>query len=246
MSQRFTTRAQRVILLAQEESRRLHHDYVGPEHLLLGILALGEGVAAQVLANMGADSRRMRLEIEDIAGTGEAVLQGEIPFTPRAKKTLELTVEESQHFGHFYVGTEHLLLGLIREEEGAAARVLRNSKVGLEAVRAEILNLLGGDRREPLPCAAEPSESTDLGRQLLAISKTPEVRGILLAPGSGDAPTIIILLKEGATPDSAYLSLAPVLPASDRLRFKEPGKTPVAWSNGDWKEDTEFGPTLTF
>ena len=115
---RFTERAQRVILLAQEESKRLHHDYVGTEHVLLGLIALGEGGAVQFLANLGVDLRRMRSEIEDIIGTGENImLLGEIPFTPRAKKVLEYAVEEAQNMGHSYVGTEYLLLGLIREEE---------------------------------------------------------------------------------------------------------------------------------
>ncbi|MFA6315937.1 MAG: ATP-dependent Clp protease ATP-binding subunit [Elusimicrobiota bacterium] len=144
MSNRFTERAQRVILIAQEEAKRLNHDYVGTEHILLGLIALGEGVAAQVLANLGVDLRRVRAEIEKIVGTGDNVmLLGEIPFTPRAKKVLEYAVEEAQHMGHSYVGTEHLLLGLIREEEGVAARVLENLGLRLEVVREEVLNLLG-------------------------------------------------------------------------------------------------------
>lgn len=144
MSNRFTERAQRVILIAQEEAKRLNHDYVGTEHILLGLIALGEGVAAQVLANLGVDLRRVRAEIEKIVGTGDNVmLLGEIPFTPRAKKVLEYAVEEAQHMGHSYVGTEHLLLGLIREEEGVAARVLENLGLRLDVVREEVLNLLG-------------------------------------------------------------------------------------------------------
>ena len=246
MGQRFTERAQRVILLAQEEGKRLHNDYVGTEHVLLALIALGQGVAAQVLTNLGADVRRARIEIEKIIGTGEsAMLLGEMPFTPRAKKVLEYAVEEAQYMGHSYVGTEHLLVGLIREEEGVAARVLEDSGLRLDLVRAEVLNLLGGSL-EPFPRKPEPPQSTYLGQQLLVISMAPEVRGILLAPGSSDAPTIIILLKEGTTPDAAYMSLASVLPAVDRLRFKEPGKAPVSWSNGEWKEDAEFGAVLTF
>src|SRR5690242_12603130 len=144
MSNRFTERAQRVILIAQEEAKRLNHDYVGTEHILLGLIALGEGVAAQVLANLGVDLRRVRSEIEKIVGTGgNVMLLGEIPFTPRAKKVLEYAVEEAQHMGHSYVGTEHLLLGLIREEEGVAARVLENLGLRLDVVREEVLNLLG-------------------------------------------------------------------------------------------------------
>ena len=149
MSNRFTERAQRVILIAQEEAKRLNHDYVGTEHILLGLIALGEGVAAQVLANLGVDLRRVRSEIEKIVGTGDNVmLLGEIPFTPRAKKVLEYAVEEAQHMGHSYVGTEHLLLGLIREEEGVAARVLENLGLRLDVVREEVLNLLGEGQQQ--------------------------------------------------------------------------------------------------
>ncbi|MFH1619979.1 MAG: ATP-dependent Clp protease ATP-binding subunit [bacterium] len=151
MSTRFTERAQRVILIAQEEAKRLNHDYVGTEHILLGLIALGEGVAAQVLANLGIDLRRVRVEIEKIVGTGDnMMLLGEIPFTPRAKKVLEYAVEEAQHMGHSYIGTEHILLGLIREEEGVAARVLENLGLKLDVVREEVLNLLGeGEVQKP-------------------------------------------------------------------------------------------------
>ncbi|OVE76138.1 NDP-hexose 4-ketoreductase, partial [bacterium F11] len=165
MSNRFTERAQRVILIAQEEAKRLNHDYVGTEHLLLGLIALGEGVAAQVLANLGVDLRRVRTEIEKIVGTGDNVmLLGEIPFTPRAKKVLELAVEEAQNMGHNYVGTEHLLLGLIREEEGVAARVLENLGVRLDVVREEVISLLG----EGQPHSTSQHTSTQKSK-----SKTP-------------------------------------------------------------------------
>src|SRR5579864_2407111 len=154
MSNRFTERAQRVILIAQEEAKRLNHDYVGTEHILLGLIALGEGVAAQVLANLGVDLRRVRAEIEKIVGTGDNVmLLGEIPFTPRAKKVLELAVEEAQNMGHSHVGTEHLLLGLIREEEGVAAQVLENLGVRLDIVREEVISLLGEGQPGPAPAA---------------------------------------------------------------------------------------------
>src|SRR5215468_2498377 len=180
MSNRFTERAQRVILIAQEEAKRLNHDYVGTEHILLGLIALGEGVAAQVLANLGVDLRRVRAEIEKIVGTGDNVmLLGEIPFTPRAKKVLELAVEEAQNMGHNYVGTEHLLLGLIREEEGVAARVLENLGVRLDVVREEVISLLG----EGQPHTAQQSTQTtpksksktptldEFGRDLTVLAK---------------------------------------------------------------------------
>jgi len=144
MGTRFTDRAQRVILIAQEEAKRLNHDYVGTEHILLGLIALSEGVASQVFQNLGIDLRKVRAEIEKIVGTGDnMMLLGEIPFTPRAKKVLEYAVEEAQHMSHSYIGTEHILLGLIREEEGVAARVLENLGLKLETVREEVLNILG-------------------------------------------------------------------------------------------------------
>ena len=181
MSNRFTERAQRVILIAQEEAKRLNHDYVGTEHILLGLIALGEGVAAQVLANLGVDLRRVRSEIEKIVGTGDNVmLLGEIPFTPRAKKVLEYAVEEAQHMGHSYVGTEHLLLGLIREEEGVAARVLENLGLRLDVVREEVLNLLGegqtphvGQQQPATPTRTKSKTPTldEFGRDLTVMAR---------------------------------------------------------------------------
>ncbi|MEW6041099.1 MAG: ATP-dependent Clp protease ATP-binding subunit [Elusimicrobiota bacterium] len=150
MATRFTERAQRVILIAQEEAKRLNHDYVGTEHILLGLIALGEGVASQVLLNLGVDLRKVRAEIEKIVGMGDnMMLLGEIPFTPRAKKVLEYAVEEAQKMGHSYIGTEHILMGLIREEEGVAARVLENLGLKLETVREEVLSLLGEVDQQP-------------------------------------------------------------------------------------------------
>ncbi|OGS22635.1 MAG: hypothetical protein A2252_03385 [Elusimicrobia bacterium RIFOXYA2_FULL_39_19] len=141
---RFTERAQKVILIAQEEAKRLNHDYVGTEHILLGLVALGEGVAAQVLSNLGVDLRKLRNEVEKVVGTGDNImLLGEIPFSPRAKKVLELAVDEAGTMGHYYVGTEHLLLGLLKEEEGIAARVLENLNVKIDDVKEEVIGLLG-------------------------------------------------------------------------------------------------------
>ncbi|MEW6040126.1 MAG: ATP-dependent Clp protease ATP-binding subunit [Elusimicrobiota bacterium] len=153
---RFTERAQKIILIAQEEAKRLNHDYVGTEHLLLGLVAIGEGVAAQVLLNMGIDLRKLRNEIEKMVGTGDNVmLLGEIPFSPRAKKVLELAVEEASTLGHYYVGTEHLLLGLLREEEGIAARILENINIRLADVKEEIVGLLGEPNKPLHPVHAQ-------------------------------------------------------------------------------------------
>ena len=186
MSNRFTERAQRVILIAQEEAKRLNHDYVGTEHILLGLIALGEGVSAQVLSNLGIDLRRVRTEIEKIVGTGDNVmLLGEIPFTPRAKKVLELAVEEAQNMAHNYVGTEHLLLGLIREEEGVAARVLENLGCRLDVVREEVISLLGEAPRlhTPTPARTATKSKTptldEFGRDLTRMARESKLDPVI-------------------------------------------------------------------
>ncbi|GAH83160.1 unnamed protein product, partial [marine sediment metagenome] len=133
MFNRFTERARRVILLAREEAKRLDHDYLGTEHILLGLIREGEGVGATALQNLGLDLARVRQEAEKAVGRGGgALFLGQIPFTPRAKKVLELAVTEARNLGHNYIGTEHLLLGLIREGEGVAAQILTNLGADLE------------------------------------------------------------------------------------------------------------------
>lgn len=125
MQDKFTERVRKVMYLAREEAARLHHDYIGTEHLLLGILREGEGIAATVLNNLGLDLDAIGQAVESmVSASGGTLTIGEIPFTPRAKRVLELSVDEARQLGHNYVGTEHLLLGLIREGEGVAARVL--------------------------------------------------------------------------------------------------------------------------
>src|SRR5438552_4264302 len=145
MHDKFTERVRKVIDLAREEAARLQHDYIGTEHLLLGVIREGEGIAATVLNNLGLDLERIRQEVENMVGAaGGTMTIGEIPFTPRAKRVLELAVEEARSLGHNYVGTEHLLLGLIREGEGVAAKVLLELGVDRKRVREETLKLLGG------------------------------------------------------------------------------------------------------
>ncbi|MFA5411528.1 MAG: ATP-dependent Clp protease ATP-binding subunit [Candidatus Omnitrophota bacterium] len=144
MFNRFTERARKVIILAKEEARRFNHDYIGTEHLLLGLIREGEGVAAAVLQKVGLSLENIRLEIEKLVQPGPTTqIIGDIPFTPRAKKVLELAAEEARALGHNYIGTEHLLLGLIREGEGVASQVLLNSGLDLERVRNEVMELLG-------------------------------------------------------------------------------------------------------
>ena len=144
MFNRFTERARKVIVLAKEEAKRFNHDYIGTEHLLLGLIREGEGVAAAVLQKLGLDLESIRIEVEKVVQPGpQTQVMGDIPFTPRSKKALELSAEEARALGHNYIGTEHLLLGLIREGEGVAYRVFLNMGVDLEKVRNEIMELLG-------------------------------------------------------------------------------------------------------
>jgi ATP-dependent Clp protease ATP-binding subunit ClpC len=144
MFNRFTERARKVILLAKEEAKRFNHDYIGTEHILLGLVREGEGVAAAVLASFGLTSDKIRIEVEKLVQPGPTtVISGDLPFTPKAKKVMELATEEARALGHNYIGTEHLLLGLIREGEGVASQVLMNLGLELERVREEVMNLLG-------------------------------------------------------------------------------------------------------
>ena len=143
MFERFTEKAIKVIMLAQEEARRLGHNFVGTEQILLGLIGEGTGVAAKVLKSMGVNLKDARVEVEKIIGRGSGFVAVEIPFTPRAKRVLELSLEEARQLGHNYIGTEHLLLGLIREGEGVAARVLENLGVDLAKVRTQVIRLLG-------------------------------------------------------------------------------------------------------
>src|SRR5207253_3108341 len=146
MYERFTDRARKVMQLANQEAQRFNHEYIGTEHILLGLVKEGSGVAANVLKNLDIDLRKIRLEVEKIVQHGpggEQVVMGRLPHTPRAKKVIEYSIEEARNLNHNYVGTEHLLLGLLREQEGVAAQVLVNLGLKLEDVREEVLNLLG-------------------------------------------------------------------------------------------------------
>jgi ATP-dependent Clp protease ATP-binding subunit ClpC len=144
MFERFTDRARRVIVLAQEEARMLCHGYIGTEHILLGLIHEGEGVAARALVSLGISLDAVRQQVEEIIGQGEQAPSGHIPFTPRAKKVLELSRREAEQLGHNYIGTEHILLGLIREADGVAAQVLVKLGADLNRVRQQVIQLLHG------------------------------------------------------------------------------------------------------
>ena len=182
MFERFTERARRVIILAQEEAKRLNHSAVGTEHLLLGIIREGEGVASKVLESLNINPERVRAEIESAIGRGERTPYEEVPLTPRAKKVLELALDEARRLGHNYIGTEHLLLGLIREGEGVAARVLEAMGADLERVRSQVVSLLGEEGTASSPKQAE--QDADPGR----VRPRPEQVGPGEQAGPGDRP----------------------------------------------------------
>jgi len=174
MFERFTDRARKVMALANQEAQRFNHEYIGTEHILLGLVKEGSGVGANVLKNLDVDLRKVRLEVEKLVKAGpEMVTMGKLPQTPRAKKVIEYAIEEARNLNHNYVGTEHLLLGLLREHDGVAAQVLMNLGLKLEEVREEVLNLLGagGESEGDAALAGGPaSEGSARGK---GKSKTP-------------------------------------------------------------------------
>ncbi|MEI6621514.1 MAG: ATP-dependent Clp protease ATP-binding subunit [Actinomycetes bacterium] len=160
MFERFTDRARRVVVLAQEEARMLNHNYIGTEHILLGLIHEGEGVAAKSLESMNISLEAVRHQVEEIIGQGQQAPSGHIPFTPRAKKVLELSLREALQLGHNYIGTEHILLGLIREGEGVAAQVLVKLGADLNRVRQQVIQLLSGYQGKEPAAAGGPAEGT--------------------------------------------------------------------------------------
>jgi ATP-dependent Clp protease ATP-binding subunit ClpC len=173
MFERFTDRARRVIVLAQDEARMLNHNYIGTEHLLLGLIHEGDGFAAKALESLGISLDVIREQVEGIIGRGEqAPWSGHIPFTPRAKKVLEFSLREALQLGHTYIGTEHILLGLIREGQGVAAQVLVGLGVDLDRARERVIQLLTGraGRAGRVAVAAVPGAGSDLRDRLADIA----------------------------------------------------------------------------
>lgn len=194
MFERFTHRARRVIILAQEEAKRLSHSAVGPEHILLGIIREGQGVASRALESLSINPHQVRVQIEDAIGRGERAPHEELIFTRQATKLLELALDEARWLGHNYIGTEHLLLGLIRESDGVAARVLKAKGADADRVRAQVVWLLG----ETLATADDPrlaaqfaladellANETGLDTHWHALKSALEVN----APPGSDLPT---------------------------------------------------------
>src|SRR3989454_613292 len=190
----FTDRVRKVLQMAREEAARLHHEYVGTEHILLGLIREGEGVAAAVLTNLNVDLEEIQQKIEETVKKGKAAAAAgpDLPYTSRAKKVLELAMSEARELNHSYVGTEHLLLGLLREEKGIAAQVLTDAGVNLEQARAETLRLLGSEMPSgPAPSGAGAQPASPKSEKK---SKTPALDHFCrdltqLAPGGALNPT---------------------------------------------------------
>ncbi len=205
MFERFTDRARRVVVLAQEEARILNHNYIGTEHILLGLIHEGEGVAAKALESLGISLEAVRQQVEEIIGQGQQAPSGHIPFTPRAKKVLELSLREALQLGHNYIGTEHILLGLIHEGEGVAAQVLVRLGAELDRVRQQVVELVNAqegesetsrpflaprvlERSEVLKTLRMISARLEAIEQHLGIAKQPDgTQGETPAKGGGPA-----------------------------------------------------------
>jgi ATP-dependent Clp protease ATP-binding subunit ClpA len=193
MFERFTDRARRVVVLAQEEARMLNHNYIGTEHILLGLIHEGEGVAAKALESLGISLEAVRQQVEEIIGQGQQAPSGHIPFTPRAKKVLELSLREALQLGHNYIGTEHILLGLIREGEGVAAQVLVKLGADLNRVRQQVIQLLHGRRGE------EP-EGADVARRERGL-----LSGVVARVNAIDSRLSAVEQRVGTGPDTGDL-----------------------------------------
>jgi len=206
MFDRFTDRARKVMGLARQEAQRFNHEYIGTEHILLGLIQEGSGVAANVLRNLDVDPDKIRREVETIVSSGPPmVTMGQLPFTPRAKKVLELSVEEATSLGHNYIGTEHLLLGLIRENEGVAAQVLMNLGLKLEDVREEILELLGAEivSDSPSEKSAKKSKTPALdafGRDLTELAREAKLDPVIGRSDEIERVTMILARRTKNNP----------------------------------------------
>ncbi len=182
MFERFTEVSRQVVVLAQDEARALDHNYIGTEHILLGLLREEEGLAARVLAGLDITLEEVRAQVLRIVGPGDEPATGQIPFTPRAKKVLELALREALALGHSYIGTEHILLGLVRENQGVAARILLDFDADAEKIRNEVLRMLSGPgHRPPGPGSLDPASyrvEAQVGRPDLPAGPEPGYWGV--------------------------------------------------------------------
>ena len=215
MFERFTDRARRVVVLAEEEATRLHHGEIGTEHLLLGLIDEREGVAATALESLGISLEAVRRQVEEIIGQGGSSPSGHLPFTPRAKKVLELSLREALQLGHNYIGTEHILLGLIREGEGVAAQVLVNAGADLSRVRRQVGQLLADVARRQRPSiglrpATGPTDRARGGRPRVGpgahhgrAARRAAGGGAPIVPRSEDSPRAHVDAAPGGAPRAA-------------------------------------------
>lgn len=196
MFERFTDRARRVLTFAQEEARQLNHSFIGTEHILLGVIREGDGVGAKALQSLGISLQAVRDKVEETIGTAGTVPSGSPPFTPRAKKVLELSLREALQLNHSYIGTEHILLGLVREGEGVAATVLVSLGADLPRIRQEVNDLLSGGPGAPAvrragairgqQTDASPQEEPRCPRCSAAVGRAARFRTIIVPPGEGN------------------------------------------------------------
>jgi ATP-dependent Clp protease ATP-binding subunit ClpC len=180
--ERFTDRARRVVVLAQQEARMLNHDYIGTEHILLGLIHEGEGVAYKALRSLNISLETVRPQVEEIIGRGQAAPAGHIPFTPRAKKVLELSLREALQLGHTYIGTEHILLGLIREGEGVAAQVLEKLGADLDRVRNAVIELVTGSAGVEAAATGGTAEASALMSEVAPTESPPSAESFPTCP----------------------------------------------------------------
>jgi ATP-dependent Clp protease ATP-binding subunit ClpA len=238
MFERFTDRARRVVVLAQEEARMLDHNYIGTEHLLLGLIHEGEGVAAKALEAMGISLDAVRQQVEEIIGRGQQAPSGHIPFTPRAKRVLELSLRESGQLGHNYIGTEHILLGLIREGEGVAAQVLVKLGADLNRVRQMVIQLLDahGAEGRPKPRGTRAGVIEDVLARLDSMDGrlTAIERWVGMGPDVRDLDQEIAQLrrdKEAAIESQDFEAAAAIRDAEVRLLADKAGRE-KNWAGG--------------
>jgi ATP-dependent Clp protease ATP-binding subunit ClpA len=197
---KFTDRARKAMTLAQDEAQRFNHNYIGTEHLLLGLLREGEGVAARVLENLGADLAKIRTATEFIIGRGDRPVSGEVGLTPRGRRTIELAIDEARRLGHNYIGTEHLLLGLVREGEGIAAGVLESVGINLDKVRQETIRVLGARSEDVKPKKSAQPPSAPMA--------TPRLDGQRDEDRRDDAAHGSILIKDLANSTDQWVRYA--------------------------------------
>jgi ATP-dependent Clp protease ATP-binding subunit ClpA len=230
--ERFTERARQVVVLAQDEARLLKHNYIGTEHILLGLLREEEGLAARVLETLGITVEEVRAQVARIVGSGDEVTTGQIPFTPRAKKVLELSLREALGLGHNYIGTEHVLLGLARENEGVAARILLDFGADSEAIRDEIIRMLSGTGRSQQAAPYEPKTpplTPELAAELerLRAEKERAIENQELDVAASLREREMALTRAGREVEAAWEGRRPAstptraVPTTERIRRRE-------------------------